>query len=205
MVIYLSNHDEIPSYAAITSLFMMIIFMLALLTLATFVADRTRMDDMPIYHSPWIFPIYKYYPKNNDISPHESAVSFFFITCFVGIMWSLWTAVEISPSWLGTGFTCLIEALFVIVSLYFINTNNLQYKKVRPFVDALVIKQAWLDSKLNLAKMLQIDDRASYNSYETWWRRRRNLRNYMLIWQSKSVLKWPESDEFQMEKREFEN
>lgn len=182
MIAYLRNHDEFADFLSITILFMMIIFVLALLTLATFVADRTRMDDMPIYHSPWIYPIYKYYPKENDIEPYNSAVTIFFSTCFVGLMWSIWTSIEITPSWLGVAMTCLIEAITVVVSLYVINTNNVQYRQVRSFVDKLVIKQAWLDSKQNLVKMLQIDDRNSYISYEKMWKRRRTLRNYMLVW-----------------------
>ena len=96
--------------------------------------------------------------------------------------------------------TCAIESLTVVISLYFINTNNLQYKAVRPYVDEIAIKQAWLDAKENLCKMLQIDDRASYTSYETWWRRRHDLRNYLLIWQNKSILRWPESEEFNLVK-----
>ena len=101
--------------------------------------------------------------------------------------------------------TCAIESLTVVISLYFINTNNLQYKAVRPYVDEIAIKQAWLDAKENLCKMLQIDDRASYTSYETWWRRRHDLRNYLLIWQNKSILRWPESEEFNLVKQEFES
>ena len=80
----------------------------------------------------------------------------------------------------------------VITSLYFMNTNNVQYKKLSNFVDTLVIKQAWLNAKENLVKMLQLDDRTQYVGYEKWWRRRHDLRNYMNIWQNKSVLHWPE-------------
>ena len=55
-----------------------------------------------------------------------------------------------------------------------------------------MIKQAWLNAKENLVKMLQLDDRTQYVGYEKWWRRRHDLRNYMNIWQNKSVLRWPE-------------
>ena len=53
--------------------------------------------------------------------------------------------------------------------------------------------------------MLQLDDRSQYVSYEKWWRRRHDLRNYMNIWQNKSVLRWPEMQEFEEVKMEFES
>ena len=121
------------------------------------------------------------------------------------MFWSIWATVEVSPSWFGVSITCAIEAFTLIVSLYFLNTNNLQYKKIKNHVDELVVKQAWLDSKANLVKMLQIDNRAQYVSYEKWWRRRHDLRNYMLVWRGQSVMAWPEMQEFEEVQREFES
>ena len=86
------------------------------------------MGDMPIYHSPWIFPIYKYYPSQNDIEPYSSAVvSFYFLTMLM-MMWCMAATVSISPSWLGVALTCDLEGAMVIVSLNFVNTNNVQYR-----------------------------------------------------------------------------
>ena len=121
------------------------------------------------------------------------------------MFWSIWATVEVSPSWFGVSITCAIEAFSLIVSLYFLNTNNLQYKKIRAHVDELVVKQAWLDSKENLVKMLQLDNRSQYVSYEKWWRRRHELRNYMLLWRGQGVMSWPEMEEFEVVQREFEN
>ena len=53
--------------------------------------------------------------------------------------------------------------------------------------------------------MLQIDNRAQYVSYEKWWRRRHELRNYMLIWRGQGVMSWPEMEEFEVVQREFES
>lgn len=142
------------SYSAVSIMVGCLCLMLLTLTLAVWIKDRTKYDVSPIYHSPWIFPIYKYYPKENDIMSYNSAVVLFYLLAFICLNWSIWTTVEVSPSWLGVGFSCVIEAVTIVISLYFVNTNNEQYNKVKEHVDALVIKQAWLDSKENLCKML---------------------------------------------------
>lgn len=182
-----------------------LLVLLTFATLARWVADRSRMNEMPIYYSPWIFPIYKYYPDANDVEPYSSAVvAFYFISAIVWF-WCIWVSVEISPSWLGAFLSCLLEGVIMVVTLYFLNTNNLQYQKIKPYVDQLVIKQAWLSAKENLVKMLQIDSRADYVSYEMWWRRRFMLRNYLKFWNSNSVHSWPELEEFEDQKQEYEN
>ena len=72
--IFAINDDSTANFAAGSMMFGIVIIMLSFLLLAKWVADRTHMDDMPIYYSPWIFPIYKYFPDVNDIVPYRSSV-----------------------------------------------------------------------------------------------------------------------------------
>ena len=106
---------------------------------------------------------------------------------------------------MGVSVTCVVQALMIFFTFYVTNTNNVIYREISPYVDYLVIKTAWLDAKENLCKMLQIDTRAEYVSYELWWKRRHQLRNYMMFWQKGSILAWPETMEFEVQKREFEH
>lgn len=62
-LIYVGQNDELAAFLGYSMVIGIIVVILLVLTLATFIADRTRMDVNPIYHSPWIFPIYKYYPE----------------------------------------------------------------------------------------------------------------------------------------------
>lgn len=153
-IVYSRSDDTTSDYASQSITFGMVVFMLSFLVLATWISDRTRMKQMPIYHSPWIFPIYKYYPSQNDVEPYNSAVVSFYALSLLIMMWCIVTTVQISPSWLGVALTCGVECAMVIVTLYFMNTNNIRYKKIATHVDTLVIKQAWLDAKENLCKML---------------------------------------------------
>ena len=204
-LVWAGQHDEIAFFATTSFLIWIVLLLLTVATLAKWVADRTRMSEMPIYYSPWIFPIYKYYPSENDVEPYSSAVVAFYFISAIAWFWCIWVSVEISPSWLGAFLSCILEGVIMVVTLYFLNTNNLQYQKVKPYVDQLVIKQAWLSAKENLAKMLQIDSRADYVSYEVWWCRRFMLRNYLKFWNSSSVHSWPELEEFDTQKEEYEN
>lgn len=114
--------------------------------LAQLVKDRTKLDETPIYHSPWIFPIYKYHPEENDLDPYSDSVVGFYILAFLVTLWAIVVTAKISPSWLGIAITCVIEALTLVVTLFFTNTNNLQYNAVKTHVDCLTIKSAWLNS-----------------------------------------------------------
>jgi len=154
-----NNFSDFASYSII------IWIMVALLFFASFgrfIGDRTRMSDMPIYHSPWVFPIYKYYPKVNDIEPYSSGVVFFYLLSAIVFLWSVWVTVEISPSWVGVSITCAVEVTLIFFTLYVVNTNNQQYKSIQEYVDPLVIKTAWCDAKENLVRMCQIDTRLEY-------------------------------------------
>lgn len=204
VLIYSLSDEDTSDYAAASYNIFIVLAILTVFTLAKWIADRTRLDEMPIYYSPWIFPIYKYYPKDNDVEPYVSSVTIFYGLCFFVWVWAIWTTVAVLPSYVGVCIVCAIQCTMLFVTLYFMNTNNLQYKKLRKHVDHLVIKQAWLDAKENLARMLQIDNRSEYISYEKWWRRRHDLRNYMLIWRNDPILRWPEDEEFEIVRQEFE-
>ena len=174
-----NNYSAVAVQSIVVWLMITILFVAGM---ARFIGDRTRMDEMPIYHSPWVFPIYKYYPKLNDIEPYASGIIFFYALAAVSFIWAVYITVEVSPSWVGVAVTCAIEAMIVFFTLHIVNTNNAQYKKISPYVDQLVIKTAWCDAKENLVRMLHIDCRAEYDSYEKWWRRRHDLQNYMMLW-----------------------
>ena len=132
---YINTHDELATFAGYSLVFGIFVLILLALTLATFVADRTRLDTYPIYHSPWVFPIYKYYPDSNDVEQYSSAVVLFYCTSMLLLVWAICLTIAISPSWIGVALTCAIECMQIVVTVYFINTNNLQYNKVKEYVD----------------------------------------------------------------------
>ena len=60
-LVWAKQNDEIAFFAAASLLIWILLFLLIIATLARWVADRTRMSEVPIYYSPWVFPIYKFY------------------------------------------------------------------------------------------------------------------------------------------------
>lgn len=95
-------------FASYTFIIWIMIGLLLFASLARMIGDRTRMDDMPIYHSPWVFPIYKYYPELNDVEPYTSGIMIFYALAGLAMIWSIWAAVVVSPSWMGVCVTCAI-------------------------------------------------------------------------------------------------
>ena len=134
-LVWAKQNDEIAFFAAASLLIWILLFLLIIATLARWVADRTRMSEVPIYYSPWVFPIYKFYSDQNDVEPHSGAVVAFYFIATIIWFWCIWVSVEISPSWLGASLSCVLEGVVAVVSLYLINTNNLQYQKIKPYVD----------------------------------------------------------------------
>ena len=88
-----TDSKDVADFEQVSFILAIFAGIMAVLTLATFVSDRTRMDEMPIYHSPWIFPIYKYYPRDNDVEPYTSAVVLFFFTAGIVLLWSVWCTI----------------------------------------------------------------------------------------------------------------
>mmetsp|Transcript_19871 Transcript_19871/g.24568 ORF Transcript_19871/g.24568 Transcript_19871/m.24568 type:complete len:477 (+) Transcript_19871:2061-3491(+) len=127
--------NQYSDFASYTFIIWVMIGILFFASVARIIGDRTRMDEMPIYHSPWVFPIYKYYPELNDVVPYTSGVIIFYLLAAIAAIWSIWATVEISPSWLGVGITCALEALMIFFTLYVTNTNNVQYKAISSYVD----------------------------------------------------------------------
>ena len=139
--------NKYSDFASMTFVIWIMIGLLFFASIARMIADRTRMDEMPIYHSPWVYPIYKYYPDLNDVEPYTSGVVIFYALAAIAFFWSIWATIEISPSWLGVSMTCALEVLTIFFTLYVTNTNNMLYRQISPYVDHLVIKTAWLDAK----------------------------------------------------------
>ena len=123
-LVWAGQSDEIAIFATVSFLIWIVLLLLTVATLSRWVADRTRMNEMPIYYSPWIFPIYKYYPNENDVEPYSSAVVAFYAISAIAWFWCIWVSVEVSPSWLGAFLTCILEGVIMVVTLYFLNTNN---------------------------------------------------------------------------------
>lgn len=85
-------------------------FLCALLLLygyGNLLIDWVNMQKKPIFYSPWIFPIYKYDPRKQDVVPHNRAAASAIAGLVILIMWSVLASVWITPTHVGVGFSII--------------------------------------------------------------------------------------------------
>jgi hypothetical protein len=122
---------------------------------------------------------------------------------FVGVimLWAIVASAELRPIWVGISISCGAEVILVVTSIFLINATGIEFNAVKPYVDEIIVKAAWLDSKQNLIEMLNLGCRDDYISYETWWRRRFSLRQYINSKRGKrNAFDFPDSPEFKLDK-----
>jgi len=166
--------------------------------------DEAQYDKDPVFYSPWLLPVYKYKSGKNDIDTHKTPTMLMLTCCVFMLGWGVFTTVCVKPIWIGVCITIIAEVLILQLSLYLIYSGSTRREKVKDFIDELVVKQAWLDSKTNFVNVLGINKRADYVSYEQWWKRRFHLTNYIRAYRGQSWNMLPDRDEFHVDKTELE-
>ena len=110
-------------------------------------SDILHAEKEPIYFSPWVFPIFKYKTKKNDIELRNTPAILIFIALFLGYLWSFQCAIWISPFYYGVGVSCLIEVLTMLFILFLISFTPTLLADNKTNLDQLLVKRSWLEAK----------------------------------------------------------
>lgn len=110
--------------------------------------------------------MYKYDADSNDVYLHLGPTMLTLLTLLVIFLYALLLCVYIRPAWFGVCLTCFCEAIGVGVVLLLNNTNNRNFRKVKKYIDPIIIRQAWLDSKQNFCDQLNLTCRKELVNYE---------------------------------------
>jgi hypothetical protein len=128
------------SYGIIT----LLIFLYGFSNLAR---DLYRAEDEPIYFSPWVFPVFKYSIKKNDVQLRNTPVALVLFSMLMALCWSFQCTVWIRPITTGIAVSCLVEVLFIISVMYLISFTSVMLEDVRPGIDQHLAKRSWLEAK----------------------------------------------------------
>lgn len=101
----------------------------------------------PIFISPWIFPIYAYSPKKQDVRKENEPVAYILIAIVVMIVWSVLATVWFYPAHAGVSLSILFESILMIFVIFLIQVTHLQMSKLALYIDQKITKNAWLDAK----------------------------------------------------------
>lgn len=110
-------------------------------------SDIMNADNEPIYFSPWIFPVFKYYSKRNDIGLRNKPAAKVLFALFLAYLWSFQCAAWISPFYYGISVSCLVEVLTILFVLYTITFTPTHFEDSKSSLDQLLVKRSWLEAK----------------------------------------------------------
>lgn len=193
---------QMSTYASVSLIVLIVCTLLFLMVLVSFLTDVLSFRQMPVFYTPWVLPAYRYRPDKDTIERNFDAVYVFFSTISILVLWGLITIVQVEPRGIGICITCSSFALVVIFVCYTTNLTSVEFNKVKTFVDKMVIKQAWLNAKKELINELSLSSRSEFVSYETLWRRRFCLRNYINLRRGFNSMSFPETSEFAQDRQQ---
>lgn len=82
-------------------------------------SDYSKRETHPIFYSPWIFPVYIYNPKKNDIERHSLPAIAMLVGFITMIGWSVLCSIWVYPHHVGVSLSILFE-IFMMMSIMFI-------------------------------------------------------------------------------------
>jgi hypothetical protein len=86
-------------------------------------SDVAKMETKPVFFSPWIFPVYIYNPKKNDVEDHTTPTIALMFGLVIMIMWSVLCSVWVYPHNVGVSIGILFELLLMIACFHLIQLS----------------------------------------------------------------------------------
>lgn len=154
--------------------------------------DYINLRKRPVFYSPWIFPIFRYDPKKQDIIKDNLPAACLLASLVIMVAWSVLATVWFNPTHVGVSLTIMFEMLLILTMIFLVQISHLQLRKVSTFVDSKIIRRAWLEAKLTYVNNRNAASRADLVSYEEYVRRRDLFRNKMRISEGRPALNYEE-------------
>lgn len=154
-------------------------FFILLYSFAEISTDIKNIHKKPIFISPWIFPVYIYNPKKNDVEPHNMPAVALIIGFYILILWAIFASIWIQPTYVGVSLSIIFELILIIVILFLIQQTFIQMHDVQPYIDNMLIRQAWNDAKMGYINGRGAPNREQLLTFEKMKLRRDHFRNFL--------------------------
>lgn len=143
--------------------------------------DYMNLRKRPVFFSPWVFPIFRYDPKKQDIVKQNTPVMCLIASLVIMIAWSVLATVWYTPTHVGVSISILFEMMLILVIIFIVQISHLQLRKVSSLVDSKIIRRAWLEAKATYVASRNAQTRADLVTYEEYLYRRDLFRNKMRL------------------------
>lgn len=116
--------DEFRTYFGISISTWMLALMLLVYAGSEISSDLSKMETKPIFFSPWLFPVYSYNAKKNDVESKNGPAIALISGILILMVWSVTCAVWIYPHNVGVSLGILFEELLVIFILHLAGVSS---------------------------------------------------------------------------------
>jgi hypothetical protein len=150
--------------------------------------DYMNLKKRPVFFSPWVFPIFRYDPAKKDIRRQNLPVVSLIASLVVLIFWAVLATVWFTPTHVGVSLTILFEMILILFLVFIVQISHRQLCKVSSFVDAKIIRRAWLEAKATYIASRNAQTRADLVTYEEYLARRDLFRNKVRLLEQRTSL-----------------
>jgi hypothetical protein len=105
-------------------------FLLIVFGIGRLVYDLRSQRTRPMFFSPWVFPIYAFDPKKQDVTPENLPAG-----CILGALvllefWSVLATAWFTPTHAGVALSILFEQLLILAIMYMVQISHHQLHKL---------------------------------------------------------------------------
>jgi len=97
------------------------------------------------------------------------------------LIWAVLAAAFLKPYWIGICISILLEMTLLIISLYLISISSIQLAAILPFVDDILLKNAWLEAKKGYVRDRGVISRSNLLTYVKMCDRRNDFRELIKL------------------------
>lgn len=173
--------DDFSNFAGFSIIILGTAALLMSWALNKFRKNIANIDRKPIFFSPWIFPIYRFSCKKNDVILYNGPTIVLLSSLLLVLVWAILAAAFLKPYWIGICISILIEITLVVTALYLISISSIQLAAMLPFVDEILLKNAWMESKKAYIRDRGAFSRASLLTYIKQRDRRNDFREFIRL------------------------
>lgn len=144
-----------------------------------------KADKIPIFFSPWVFPIYKYSPTKQCIIRYDNMGSQLFIGLFIIIIWSITCVIWVPPTTIGVSVGCLCEVLIALIIVFISGVSPAQLGEalqlMNPEENIRTLKKAWNECKTRFLSTKGVQSAEDFPSYFERYQKLEDIKSMCLL------------------------
>jgi hypothetical protein len=150
--------------------------------------DYRHLRTRPVFISPWVFPVYRYDAKKQDVVPHNQPAACLLGALLLMVFWSTLATVWFTPTHVGVALSIIFMLVLTLAVIFLVQVSQAQLRAVFPLIDQKILRRAWLEAKLNYVSNRSVFSRNELVTYEEYTQRKNLFRNMVRLREGRTTL-----------------